>query len=176
MVIKSSEKPAHLPTLARHASVICMIAIPVFASGVWLVDPDLLTDRFRADGAPGLSNQQIAVCMALTLLPSGLLAVGLWHLSRLFRLFALGAHFTTALARHLRGFAGYLLASALVSPFTSAAIGVVVSWFNPPGQRILAFEISSQGVLAILLAALLFALARVMIEAQEIAEDQRLIV
>ncbi|MEM7668693.1 MAG: DUF2975 domain-containing protein [Pseudomonadota bacterium] len=176
MPARFSDRTTTLSLTARHASDVCMIAIPVLATGVWLVEPDPLVANFRAEGAPPLSNQQIASCIALTLVPSGLLAIGLWHLGRLFRLFARRAHFTKAVARHLRGFAWYLLASALVSPFASAAIGVVASWFNPPGQKILAFAISGQGVLAILLAALLFALARVMIEAQQMADDQRFIV
>ncbi|MBY8976936.1 DUF2975 domain-containing protein [Rhodobacteraceae bacterium NNCM2] len=165
-----------LSRAARWATFALMAAIPVAIVAVWLVNPEVLTERFHSPKGPPITNQQIALCIGLSLIPAAIFCAGLWHLGRLFQLFAEGAHFSARTAHHLRQFAAGLLGSALAAPFASAAISVALSWFNPPGERMLAFDISHYGVGAVLMAALLFVLAWVMAEAQKLAEDQKLII
>ena len=110
---------------------------------------------------------------ALSLLPLALCWYGLWQLWRLFGHYAQGRALTTLAQQPLRRFAWALLLMAPAGPLFRAALGVVLTLGNPPGQRVLAIGISSNDYLLFLLGLVLLAIATVMAEAVRAAEENR---
>lgn len=108
-----------------------------------------------------------------TLLPVGLGLTALWQLWQLFGAFAGGHALTHAAQRHLRRFALALLVLAVCEPIYRAAMSVLFSLGNPPGQRQLIVSLSSHDYLQVLLALVLLAIAIVMGDAVRAAEENR---
>jgi Protein of unknown function (DUF2975) len=108
-----------------------------------------------------------------TLLPAGLGLAALWQLWQLFRAFAAGRALTHDAQQHLRRFALVLLALAVCEPIYRAAMSVVFSLGNPPGQRMLIVNLSSHDYLQGLLALVLLAIAIVMGDAVRAADENR---
>jgi hypothetical protein len=109
----------------------------------------------------------------VTLLPAGLGLAALWQLWQLFGAFAAGQALTHAAQRHLRRFALALIALAVCEPIYRAAMSVLFSLGNRPGQRMLVVSFSSHDYLQVLLALVLLAIAIVMGEAVRAAEENK---
>jgi len=123
-------------------------------------------------GHPTVVDDRARLLGGLASLPGVLLGLAaLWQLWRLFGEYGAGRVFGAAAQRHLRGFAAALLASALVTPFMRAAVGVALTLGNPPGQKVLSFMLSWHDYLSILCGAVLLAVALVMADAVRLAED-----
>lgn len=108
-----------------------------------------------------------------TLLPVGLGLAALWQLWQLFGAFAAGHALTPCAQQHLRRFAIALLTLAVCEPIYRAAMSVLFSLGNPPGQRQLIIGLSSHDYLQVLLALVLLAIAIVLGEAVRAAEENR---
>jgi len=109
---------------------------------------------------------------ALASLPGILLGLlALWHLWRLFGEYAAGRVFGRPAQQHIKAFAWCMLASALLAPLQRAAIGVALTLGNPPGERLLALSVSWSDYVAILCGAVLLAIAVVMSQAGQLAEE-----
>jgi hypothetical protein len=108
-----------------------------------------------------------------TLVPVGLGLAALWQLRQLFGAFAAGHALTLVAQQHLRRFAIALLALAVCEPIYRAAMSVVFSLGNPPGQRQLIINLSSHDYLQALLALVLLAIAIVMGEAVRAVEENK---
>ena len=113
---------------------------------------------------------------AIAMLPAAAGIYGLLALHRLFRLYAAGQVFTRANTRALRQFSGAVLAYALARPLAYSLTVLLMTYDNPPGQRHLAIQMSDGEVTALFLGVLFLAIAWVMDEARELAEDQAQIV
>ncbi|MCY1549680.1 hypothetical protein D9M68_858610 [compost metagenome] len=68
-------------------------------------------------------------------------------------------------------FAWAVLLLALLLPIARGLMSVALSIGNPPGQRVLAITIAWFDCLHVLLGAVLVAIARVMVEARRLADD-----
>jgi hypothetical protein len=108
-----------------------------------------------------------------TLLPVSLGLTALWQLWQLFGAFAAGHALTPTAQQHLRRFAVALFALAVCEPIYRAAMSVLFSLGNPPGQRQLIIGLSSHDYLQVLLALVLLAIAIVMGDAVRAAEENR---
>lgn len=108
-----------------------------------------------------------------TLAPAGLGLAALWQLWQLFGAFAAGHALTPAAQQHLRRFAMALLTLAVCEPIYRAAMSVLFSLGNPPGQRQLIVSLSSHDYLQVLLALVLLAIAIVMGDAVRASEENR---
>ncbi len=121
---------------------------------------------------PIVVDQRARLLGAAATLPSVLLGLlAMWHLWRLFGEYHGGRVFALAAQRHLRSFAAAMLASALLAPLLRAAVGVALTWGNPPGQRVLALTLSWNDYTAVLCGAVLLAVAAVMADAVRLAEE-----
>jgi Protein of unknown function (DUF2975) len=108
-----------------------------------------------------------------TLLPVGLGLAALWQLWQLFGAFAAGRALTHTAQQHLRRFAIVLLVLAVCEPIYRAAMSVLFSLGNPPGQRQLIVGLSSHDYLQVLLALVLLAIAIVMGDAVRAVEENQ---
>lgn len=118
-----------------------------------------------------VDTRAMRIGAAVTLLPVALGLYALWQLWALFAEYAAGRVFGHAALQRLRRFAWALLGAALLAPLVRAAMSVVLTLGNPPGQRHLVIGLSWNDYLAVLLAAVLIAIATVMAEAVRVAEE-----
>ena len=103
--------------------------------------------------------------------PLACLIVALMAARRCFGAFAAGDFFGQEAVKGLRNFALGLFASALVKPFSAAALSVLLSWDAPVGQHRLMFGFGSDELLALLAAGIIAVIAWVMAEASALAEE-----
>jgi len=172
--------PPDLKTRLRRIALVVRILILVGAvalvasmAWVWVV--------------PGHAHSQVKVAadvdidqMALhtqvigglwTLLPLGVVLLGLQRLWRLFGEYAQGRVFSQRALVSLRGFARCVLATGIVSPLYGAVLSVIVTFDRLPGTRQLNLALSSNDYAMILIGAVLLAISTVMAEAARVAED-----
>ena len=123
-------------------------------------------------GHPVVIDDRAMLIGAASSLPGIALGLAaLWHLWQLFGEYAGGRVFGRLAQRHLRIFAWCMLASALLAPLLRASLGVALTLGNPPGQRLLALNLSWNDYVAILCGAVLLAVAQVMSAAVRLAEE-----
>jgi hypothetical protein len=106
-----------------------------------------------------------------SLVPSGIVLLGLLRLWQLFGEYAVGRVFSGRALASLRGFARCVLATGVVAPFYGALLSVIVTWDRAPGTRLLNVQFDSGNYAMILLGAVMLAIAGVMAEAARVAED-----
>lgn len=110
--------------------------------------------------------------LAVILLAGVPFMLGLWRLSRMLRVIEQGAPFASATVAHLRAFAALVLVSALASILLPPILAAIAA---QPGTRLtLTFDGSDFFVL--LVSGLMFLLARLLGEAQRIADENSQIV
>ena len=172
------ETAARIRRLSKVLAASCLILIvtlPVVVALYWAwADPgnlatraNLATDAIRTPIQPW----QRFAGGALTELSLALLLMGVWEARKCFRLFTTGRIFTSEAVRGLSRFAAWALASALVSIVAGAAISVVITLNNPVGMRHLAIGIGSDQVFTVFFAGMVWLLASVIGQGQELAEE-----
>lgn len=109
--------------------------------------------------------------VAVMLIPVASGLAVLWQVWRLFGQYRLGQVFSAASLMHLRRFAWALVGLAVVQPLSGVLMSVAVSLDNPPGHRHLVVSFSSNDFALLLLALVFVAIARVMVEAAQAADE-----
>ncbi len=139
----------------------------------WL-EPAMLAHALSAMPKPGaapltLTTRLLAVAAVLPLVAMALF--GLQQLCKLFDGYAQGHVFTEIAATRLRRLGIVMMLVFLVKPLTGAAMSVILSWHNPPGQRTLTLGLSSDDYVSLLSGAVLLAIASVMRETARLAQE-----
>jgi hypothetical protein len=106
-----------------------------------------------------------------TLVPVGIIVLGLLRLWQLFSEYREARLFSPRALVSLRGFARCVVATAVLAPIHGALLSVIASWVNGPGRREFAVQVSSDDYALLLLGAVLLAISSVMTEAARVAED-----
>lgn len=114
-----------------------------------------------------------ALAFGISFVPLGCLILALLAARRCFNAFAAGTFFSREPARGLRDFALGLLASALLKPFSMAAMSVLLTLDAPAGQHRLTLSFGSDTVLMLLAAGTIAVIAWVMTEAAALAEENQ---
>lgn len=112
-----------------------------------------------------------AAGFAISFVPLACLILALMSARRCFNAFAVGNFFGQDAVKGLRNFALGLLASALLKPFSAAALSVLLSSDAPAGQHSLTLGFGSDTMLALLAAGIIAVIAWVMAEASTLAEE-----
>lgn len=169
------EKLARLSRRMEWVTTVGIVLIVVLM-GLGFVIPgwtrSLLLARLGEAGArlpldPGAQ----AVAGLITTVPVGVLVWGLFHVRALFRDYARGAVFTAAAAQHLRRFGVSVMLQGPLGPLTATALALALSLANPPGQRLLVLTVSINDYVALVVGGVLVAVAAVMREAVQIADE-----
>lgn len=164
---------ARLAGILRIACTVGMVALPALVliefwtidvSGFLGVPPGIATI-----GSIPLPARILALIVGM--IPVGLGVYGLYWLRRLFGLYRAGQVFTVANSRCLKMFAWTQIISGLLQPVIGAALSVIVSWNNPPGQRMLSITLDSNMVGTVLFGLLILIIAWVMGEASRVADE-----
>lgn len=119
----------------------------------------------------GLGVGGRAAGFAISFIPLACLILALMSARRCFHAFAAGNFFGQDAVSGLRKFALGLLASALLQPFSAAALSVLLSSDAPAGQHRLTLGFGSDTMLALLAAGIVAVVAWVLSEASALAEE-----
>lgn len=184
-----------LRRLSTVMAVTCLVMIAILVLGqaaIWfLLDPchdwlpgtaegtlpnDVLSKACHGVDAPGLPVWKLVGGFAVAMLPTVVAVFGLLALHRLFRLYAIGRVFTPANTKALRRFALAVFGYALANPLALTLTVLVFTIDAPPGQRQFTIGFSQAELTALFLGVLFLAIAWVMDEARELAEDNAQIV
>ena len=138
--------------------------VPDYAMKIIKLQTDL-------DNIPPLILRTRILFAAWDALTSLVVLTALAHLWRLFGEYLHARVFSVRALASLRGFARWMLATAVVSPIYSSVLSVIVTWENGPGHRQIALDVSSDDYAALLFGAVILAISSVMAEAARIAED-----
>ncbi|MCD7059066.1 DUF2975 domain-containing protein [Pelagibacterium xiamenense] len=158
----------------RLGALVAAIVLPVGMALFWFtLDRSGLANLLHIPaGAPrpvGLLERGAG--FGLSMIPLGILVFGLIRLRACLAAFLSGAIFSSAASGGLRDFAIAIGASALIKPFIGALLSLVLSWSAPPGQRMIAFYVSSDTILFVLFAGTISAMAWAMQQAALLAEE-----
>jgi hypothetical protein len=161
--------------LAGPAVVLAWVWYATGDSATWQAFlNDALGGGIRVTGAASLSTR---LSIAAVVVSSALIAsIGFWHLRAFFRHVRDGAALSFRAASRLTGFARVIVVLALAKPMISAAISVLATLPNPPGQRQLILRFSSDDVVALVVGALLMVIAWTLREGARIARENAEIV
>jgi hypothetical protein len=171
-----SDLQSRLRRIAMTVRVLVLVgavALVLSTAWVWIV-PGHAHSQIKqvADVDVGqLALNTRVACGLWTLLPVGIVLLGLRRLWLLFGEYALGRVFSQRALASLRGFARCVLASGIVAPLYGGVLSVIVTFDRVPGTRQLNLQLSSSDYETILLGAVLLAISTVMAEAARVAED-----
>lgn len=118
-----------------------------------------------------LTSAVRARLVAVMLIPVAASLGVLWQVWRLFGQYRQGLVFSAAALSHLRRLAWALVALAVVQPLARALMSVAISLDNAPGHRHLMLSFGSDDFALLLLALVFVAIARVMVEAAQAADE-----
>ncbi len=157
------------------STLVLMVLAPAVTASIWIFLDVLPPDTFMRLG-PAFDPQEIGVGARLIgflvmMVPTAIGLYGLAHLRRTFVESAAGHSFSKASVDGFRRFAWAVLFYVISVPVMKAALSVVLSFHNPPGQRVLAIELSSNDVIGLFLAGLLVAVGHIFAEARALAEE-----
>lgn len=112
----------------------------------------------------------------VTLAGGALVAYGLWRLARMLQLVARGDAFTSEAIGHLRAFALFSFISIVAAILLPPLLQLLFMLASPGRGGRLTISFDGNDLWAVLISGLLFLVARLMREAQRIAEDNSMIV
>lgn len=165
--------------LQRLAAVMRWVSLglaalgPLVLIGVWMHFEVFAPSVMPGIGLGTLSTLDRIGGYAISMLPA---AIGLWgflQLAGLFGRFAAGDLFDTGNAVRLRRFAISLLALVPAKIVAHALLSVWLTRGAPPGSRQLQIALSSEDIVLFAIGVLIVALAIVLREAAEIADEHR---
>lgn len=164
---------SRMALIVRVLIVLGAVLLVAATAWVWLV-PGHVHDELKLSA--GVEIDQMALHTRVlgglwTLLPVGIVGLGLLRLWQLFGEYGLGRVFSHRALVSLRGFARCVLATAFATPLYGAVLSVIVTFDRAPGTRQLNLQFSSTDYTMLLIGAVLLAIATVMAEAARVAED-----
>ena len=132
------------------------------SKGIYILDSD------------GTSADRVGlISAALTGTP---LAIALWRLMRMLRAIERGEIFTSTTVRELRGFALFVMISALASILVQPVIALIAGLASGADRVQLSLTFDLNDFFILLVSVLLFFVARLFSEAQRIADENEQIV
>lgn len=151
-----------------------IIVLPVLNLWYWFSFnslPPMLID-LPVDVKREVSTGGLFLAFLLSLLPLGVVVFGLITLRRLFRLYEKGIVFSKANVNYIRRLGHVLLLWVLASMLFTTLIGLVVTYANPPGQRLLVVSLDLFDMTALISGAVVLLISWVMDEGRKLEDEQ----
>jgi len=178
----ASPPPAMLTRSVRRLCAFVRLLVAVGAVGLVGVPAWLWTSSERVrevwQTMPGMADQPFTVDdralwlgSIVMLMPIAVGLYTLWQLWHLFGEYAAGRVFSREAQRRLRGFSLGVIGAAVLTPVVRTLLALVLTLGNPPGQRLLVFNLGWDDYMNVLLGAVLLVITTVMAEAVRVAED-----
>lgn len=173
--------------LSRLLALACLalaLVLPAAALyGLWAASPQSLLAQVgvripAVDGPAALpmATWRIALAVVVGMLPVCGMAYGLLRARQCFQGFVRGEVFSLGAVRHLRGFAGGLLASSVAGLLAPTLLSVLLTLGAPAGGHSLAVALGAQHLLMLLFAGIVWQIAHAMTRAVEMADDHAQII
>lgn len=131
----------------------------------------------------GISNVALAtdgatraLGFAISMLPLGVMLYALQQAYAVFDGFRRGETISSAQPGRLENIGCAMLALAVLRPLAHCAVGLAMTYSNPPGARIVAIALDIGDVMLAIFGGLVIAIAFAMTEAARIADDHRQII
>lgn len=162
-----------------YFSVLSLFCVPLLLLGVWfyadqlVAGNGLIPDSVIQHPLPASTKCFVVLLTAIMISPA---YWGLFSLRRFLAACCGEDYLTLQNSRYLKRFAFGLIGSALLSPITGAVLSVLLTLHRPPGQKMLAINVSSNQIILIAVGGLLFVLANLLKRASLIAEENAQIV
>jgi hypothetical protein len=179
---QNSQVPAFNRRLSQVVAFFCLVLIVVMPLGVVSYWGTTDVAEIARDVLPPMEIQETLLPWQRTLaglisaIPLAVFAIGLWQAHKFFRLYSAGQIFSSRAAHNLSRFAGWTLASVIVSILCQPAVTTVLTILYPEGSRVLMVSISSHKLLLMLFAAMVYLMANIIRQGQRLAEDNATIV
>ena len=157
-------------------STIGFVLLPLVLAYAFL-DPD--HSRWMmfsyAHGGVSLSSEQPLqfrlIALVCALVATGFTMWALWSLRRLFLLYARGSVFSAEALAALNHVAVALFAGVVVAFAMQAPISLALTWPNGAGHREISLSFGTSDVATLFMAGVVLVIARVMAEAQRVADE-----
>ncbi len=179
--ISTLDRIRRVSSIMRYAIVITSVLLVVGNAVIWAfagwLEMGIVAGLAIPPGIP--VNMSVPVRIAGFLFSSvivGVLVFGLWRAKALFDEFAEGHLFTARGAACLKTVARVTIFLAAMGPLSKTLLVLLFTASNPKGQKILQIGISSNDLMVAMIGGLLFAIALVMGEAAQLADDNAQIV
>ncbi len=162
----------------RGACTALLVVIPLAVALAWRFIDQIPLTQLNLPVKPDPGHPPIVWVLGflVSMIPAGVVMYAVGRLRRLFGLYARGVIFGPANVACYRrlGWASLVWAGA---EFLSRPLhGLVLTWFNPPGQRLLVLGLDGNILLGLFAGAAVLTVAWVMEEGRRIEEEQALIV
>ncbi|AJD51228.1 Protein of unknown function [Thalassospira xiamenensis M-5 = DSM 17429] len=175
-----SDTLKNVRTVSRILGWVCLIGV-VFeiclVPLIWHVDGWIDTSASQMtislEELRALSGWQKYAVMASMMLPTLVMAYGLWRLRKMFLSFAENHIFQPAPIAHLKAFSVALMAQTLIKPLSGALTSVLATITRPEGERMLSIGLSDAEASTLFLGGLLLVIAWVLGEATRIEDENR---
>lgn len=159
-------------------SLLLMIATPVLLAAFWVVVPyyPLLGRSLPATVNPEHPGLVLILGFWASMIPGAVTMYGFGQLRRLFKLYAEGTVFESANVGCFRRLGWTLIAFTGAQVLTTPVLGMILTLYNPPGQRMLILSLSSNELISLLVGAVVLTIAWVMDEARMLKRENEMFV
>jgi len=164
------------PRMTSLISVVCLllaIALPASSLYTAIFDPEVLIKGFDLHSPPSAAHlnvlQRIGLAV-LTVIPPLFEAYGLLCARRCFQSFVRGEYFTLEIVKGLRGFAAGVF-FAIIAGMLATPILTLLLTMTSANELTLTARFSSEELLRMVFAGILWQIAAVMMRAVKIAEE-----
>jgi hypothetical protein len=163
--------------MSKKLAVLCLCAViilPLLVPYLWLGDVATLAQR--ANIAPSniqnpIQPWQRIVGIGLTEIPVVLMCLGLWQVRKCFQDFSKGEVFTDNAAVYLKKFSVWMMRSAIAALVVGALLSSLLTLGNAVGSRILAIGVSTEQVLLLFFACVVWLMAEIIRQGQALAQE-----
>lgn len=164
----------------RYLLLIIACMMPVINALIWLFMnrfPEIIYRKMLPYFVPvPLPVSARLMGFMVVMIPTGVAMFGAYYLMRLFQLYEQGHIFTLANVRCFKNLSRVLIWWFVAGIVHRSLLSVALTLHNPPGQRMLTFELGSPDLTALLLGGILAVIAWAMEEGRKLQEDQDLTV
>lgn len=165
-----------LASIMAGASLVVMVLIPLGYGLAWaglfpLGEPMGVRGAMAFILRPETGAAEKLLGFSLCMIPQAALLYGLWRLRQMFLGIRGGLVHAPDAALQMRGFARALLAYAILAFFISAPLMALITWHNPPGERMISLSIGEGDLQVYFLIALFYTLAHILAEAIRLARE-----
>lgn len=176
-LMQSERKLRRISAILRYGSLTLALLLPGAIGYAWFLGPIATAPAPHAIlQTPDISSVQWLISGVVALVAPILLSVALLIVSRCFTSFSEGVYFSLLNAKRLSGFGRWIVLSGCAGLMAPTIQGLVLTAHAAVGERVFLIELGSGPLLSLLIGGLIWALARLMEKASELAEENALII
>jgi hypothetical protein len=177
-----SRVPSEISRLAKWLSRTSIAVIILSLSGyayVWTntkLAYQVVSQNAFPDLPAQLTQWQNILLFIVGAVPSLMFAAALFHAKQFFDSYATGQLFPETSGQKLKSIGRLCLWLAIANPIIRTITLLIMTWLNPPGQKILVISFSSTDGFLLVFSGMLFMIGYILAESNRIAEENKLIV